>query len=120
MRAQAAKGHAETHSHEHTSGHDLEQFVDVHAFDPASLTGFAERAGFDDVRVRGEELLANWFGWTNRTLEASAEPDSVPYWWRMYAYRGYIALQAVDRVALEPRLPARLFYNLIVSARASA
>ena len=117
MRAQAAKGHTETHAHEHAHGHELEQFVDVHAFDPVSLTGFAERAGLEDVRVRGEELLANWFGWTNRTLEASADPDSVPYWWRMYAYRGYIALQAVDRVALEPRLPARLFYNLIITGR---
>ena len=28
-------------------------------------------AGFEDVRVSGEELLANWFGWTNRTLEAT-------------------------------------------------
>ena len=31
-----------------------------------------------DVRVRGEELLANWFGWFNRTLEASAEPEGHP------------------------------------------
>ena len=29
-------------------------------------------AGLSDVRVTGEELLANWFGWTNRTLEATA------------------------------------------------
>jgi SAM-dependent methyltransferase len=120
MRAQAAGSHEETHPEDHDHDHDLERFVDVHAFDPAALRGFAEGAGLIDVRVRGEELLANWFGWTNRTLEASAAPDSVPYWWRMYAYRGYIALQAVDRVALEPRLPARLFYNLIVTARAAA
>src|SRR5262249_23237269 len=29
--------------------------------------------GFEDVRVRGEELLANAYGWTVRTLEGSAE-----------------------------------------------
>ena len=102
--------------HHGADGHGLEPFVDVHAFDPASLTGFADRAGFGDVRVTGEELLANWFGWTNRTLEATAQPDSVPWGWRQYAYRGYLALQTVDRALLEGRLPPAIFYNLIVSA----
>ncbi len=102
------------------NGHDLEPFVDVHAFDPRSLQGFADGAGLDDVDVRGEELLANWFGWTNRTLEASAVPETVPWGWRQYAYRGYLALQAVDRTLLEGRLPAAIFYNLIVSARKPA
>lgn len=101
-------------------GHSLEPFVDVHAFDPATLSRFAVGAGFTDVSVRGEELLANWFGWANRTLEASAEPDSVPWGWRQYAYRGYIALQHVDRLLLEPRLPPAIFYNLIVAARKPA
>lgn len=96
--------------------HSLEAFVDVHAFDPGSLSAFAERAGLADVRVTGEELLANWFGWANRTLEASAEPDSVPALWRHYAFRGYLALQAVDRALLEGRLPPAIFYNLIVTA----
>jgi SAM-dependent methyltransferase len=98
-------------------GHALEPFVDVHAFDPGSLRRFAEGAGFADVRVRGEELLANWFGWANRTLESTAVPESVPWAWRQYAFRGYLALQRVDRLLLEPRLPAALFYNLIVSGR---
>ncbi len=100
------------------SPHGLESVVDVHAFDPALLRGLAEGAGFESVRVRGEELLANWFGWANRTLEATATPQSVPWLWRQYAYRGYLALQSVDRALLEPRLPAGIFYNLIVSARA--
>ena len=78
------------------------------------------RAGLEDVRVSGEELLANWFGWTNRTLEASADPEEVPWAWRMYAYRGYLALQSVDRGLLEPRLPAAIFYNLMLSARKPA
>jgi hypothetical protein len=65
--------------------------------------------------VRGEELLANWFGWANRTFEASAKPDSIPWLWRQYAYRGYLLLQQVDSRALEPRLPARVFYNLMIT-----
>jgi len=95
----------------------LEGSVDVHAFAPAELTRAAGSAGMVDVRVRGEELLANWFGWTNRTLEASADPGDVPWGWRQYAYRGYLLLQRVDRSLLEGRLPPAVFYNLMLSAR---
>ena len=56
----------------------------------ASCARFAAGAGFTDVRVRGEELLANWFGWANRALESTAEPENVPW--------------AVEDVRL-PRLP---------------
>jgi SAM-dependent methyltransferase len=97
--------------------HALEGMVDVHAFVPAELEGHARAAGFTDVRVRGEELLANWFGWFNRTLEASANPADIPMPWIQYAYRGYIALQEVDRRVLEPRLPPEIFYNLMLAAR---
>ena len=45
------------------------------------------------------------FGWANRALESTAEPDEVPWLWRQYAYRGYLTLQALDRALLEPRLP---------------
>ncbi|MGA9875105.1 MAG: class I SAM-dependent methyltransferase [Solirubrobacteraceae bacterium] len=94
----------------------LESVVDVHAFSPGELSGFAGQAGFTNVRVTGEELLANWFGWTNRTLEATAHPEDVPWGWRNYAYRGYLALQKVDHTLLESRLPPAIFYNLIVTA----
>jgi ubiquinone/menaquinone biosynthesis C-methylase UbiE len=95
----------------------LEQVVDVHAFTPGALQAHAERAGLENVRVRGEELAASLFGWANRTLEATAEPDEIPWAWRVYAYRGYLLLQTLDRSLLEPRLPPALFYNLLVSAR---
>jgi SAM-dependent methyltransferase len=95
----------------------LEGSVDVHAFAPTELERAAGSAGMVDVRVRGEELLANWFGWTNRTLEASADPRDVPWGWRQYAYRGYLLLQRVDRSLLEGRLPPAVFYNLMLSAR---
>jgi ubiquinone/menaquinone biosynthesis C-methylase UbiE len=94
----------------------LERVVDVHAFAPGELAGAARAAGFEDVRVSGEELVANWFGWTNRTLEATAEPDGVPWAWRQYAYRGYLVLQELDRRLLEGRLPPAIFYNLMLSA----
>ena len=96
--------------------HRLEGSVDVHAFTPAQLTELARGAGFQDVRVTGEELAASWFGWLNRTLESTAEPEGVPWAWRQYAYRGYLALQELDRRLLEPRLPAAIFYNLLISA----
>ena len=96
--------------------HELEHLVDVHAFTPEALSAPAKRAGFADVRVSGEELVANWFGWANRTLEATADPDEVPYAWKLFAFRGYLALQEVDRRLLEPRLPPAIFYNLMISA----
>jgi ubiquinone/menaquinone biosynthesis C-methylase UbiE len=97
--------------------HALEAVVDVHAFTPGDLERHARAAGFADVRVRGEELLANWFGWFNRTLEATAVHDDIPWGWFRYAYRGYIALQKVDAAVLEPHLPAAGFYNLMLTAR---
>jgi ubiquinone/menaquinone biosynthesis C-methylase UbiE len=100
-----------------SEGHSLEGEVDVHAFAPADLRRLLERAGFDDRRVGGEELLANAWGWGLRTVESSAEPDTVPLRWRRFAFRSYIALQKVDTRLLEPHLPAELFYNLLVSAR---
>jgi SAM-dependent methyltransferase len=96
---------------------DLEWLVDVHAFTPRRLVSLAREAGLGDVRVTGEELTATWFGWMNRTLEATAEPEGVPWLWRQYAYRGYLTLQALDRTVLEQRLPAAIFYNLLISAR---
>ena len=100
--------------------HRLEHLVDVHAFTPEALSTPAKRAGFTDVRVGGEELVANWFGWANRTLEATADPDEVPYAWKLFAFRGYLALQEIDRRLLESRLPAAIFYNLMLAATRAA
>jgi ubiquinone/menaquinone biosynthesis C-methylase UbiE len=101
------------------NGHELEPEVDVHAFAPGDLRRFCDQAGMVDVRVRGEELLASIYGWTMRTLEATAEPEQVPMRWRRFAFRSYIALQRLDNQVLEPRLPPQLFYNLLVSAKRS-
>jgi ubiquinone/menaquinone biosynthesis C-methylase UbiE len=99
------------------NGPDLEPEVDVHAFSPGDLRRFCDVAGLGEARVRGEELLASIHGWTVRTLEASAAPDQVPWGWRRFAFRSYLALQRLDDQVLEPHLPPQLFYNLLVSAR---
>jgi SAM-dependent methyltransferase len=97
--------------------HDLERFVDIHAFAPSDLSRHAKRSGFSEVVVRGEELAANWFGWFNRGLEASADPADVPMLWRQYAFHGYLMLQRLDEKLLEPLLPPSIFYNLLLTAR---
>ncbi len=116
-RALRARPAPQGHQQGAPDDHALEAVVDVHAFVPADLERAAAVSGFGDVRVQGEELLANWFGWFNRTLESSAEPKDIPMGWIQYAYRGYIALQGVDRRLLEPHLPPRIFYNLMIAAR---
>ena len=108
--------HLNGHAPPPGDGHHLEAHVDVHAFAPEDLERHAAGAEFEHVRVSGEELLANWFGWFNRTLEASADPKRIPMPWIHYAHRGYLLLQRVDRRLLEGRLPPRLFYNLMLAA----
>jgi ubiquinone/menaquinone biosynthesis C-methylase UbiE len=105
---------------EQSNGHALEGEVDVHAFAPADLRRLLRDTGFEQQRVGGEELLANAWGWGLRTVEASAEPESVSWSWRRFAFNSYIALQKVDTRLLEPRLPAELFYNLLLSGRKPA
>lgn len=116
LRIDARNGHPD----DSNDGHELEGEVDVHAFDPGELDAMLSGADLADIRIRGEELLANMYGWWLRVLEASAEPAQVPFGWRRFGYHSYIALQKLDAGLLEPRLPASLFYNLILSARKPA
>jgi hypothetical protein len=113
LRARPAPAHTPTDEPDYL----LESVVDVHAFTPGELAGAARAGGLRQVRVRGEELLANWFGWANRTLEATADPNDIPWLWRQYAFRGYLLLQTLDRRLLESRLPPAIFYNLMITAR---
>jgi ubiquinone/menaquinone biosynthesis C-methylase UbiE len=124
MRASRRGGPADGNGHAGSANgdgdHGLEWAVDVHAFTPGDLARPARAAGFDEVRVTGEELTASWFGWANRTLEGTAESGKLPRLWYRYAHQGYLALQQVDRALLEPRLPAAVFYNLLMSGRKPA
>ncbi len=104
MRARPAEDNG-AHEHPH-DGHGLESEVDVHAFDPGALRDWMAETGFEDIRVQGEELLANMYGWILRSLESSAEPEDVPDRWRWFAFRSYIALQRAD-VAAARAAPAR-------------
>jgi ubiquinone/menaquinone biosynthesis C-methylase UbiE len=117
--AESRNGSVETTSPPQPAGDDnqLERFVDVHTFDPNTLHELTVNAGFVDVRVSGEELLANAYGWWLRALEAGSDPYRVPRAWHQFAFRSYLALQWLDGKLLEPRLPAALFYNLLMSAR---
>jgi SAM-dependent methyltransferase len=115
--ASTAAGAPSSDNHEHAEDHALERLVDIHAFAPGDLVRLAERGGFEQIRIRGEELVANWFGWFNRALEASANPAQVPLLWRQYAFHGYLLLQRLDQRVLEPRLPPAIFYNLLLAAR---
>ena len=84
---------------------------------PRSSRAPAARRGLEDVRVSGEELLANWFGWTNRTLEATADPDDGPVGVAPVRLPRLPRAAAARPRLLEPRLPAAIFYNLMLSAR---
>lgn len=113
---EAEKVAAGERSEEHIQGHAVEHLVDVHTFTPGDLKKYADTAGFEDVDIIGEELSANWFGWFNRALEADGIPEDIPWGWRQYAYRGYLGFQKFDKLALEGRLPASIFYNLMIGA----
>jgi len=51
------------------------------------------------------------------TFAASADGSTIPWLWRQYAYRGYLALQRVDRLMLEPVAPTAICANLAIAAR---
>lgn len=97
--------------------HSLEPEVDVHAFVPADLRAIPPAAGFEHPRVRGEELIANVWGWGMRSMESTAVQETIPISWRNFAFKSYLGFQKVDQAVLEPYLPAELFYNLLLSAR---
>ena len=98
--------------------HALEAVVDVHAFVPTDLQRHATEAGLRRrPRARGGAA-----GQLVRLVQPHARGDrgrrkDIPRGWIQYAYRGYILLQRVDRALLEPRLPPRIFYNLMLAAR---
>lgn len=93
----------------------LESVVDLHTFDPDELSRLALRAGAVDVETVTEELTASWFGWPVRTLEAAVKPGSLGFGWAMFAYRTWMALDAVDRRALAHVVPDEFFYNVSVT-----
>lgn len=105
------------HDGEDTALAGLEHDVDLHTFHPDELERMAAVAGFTDVRVATEELAANWWGWSMRTIEGSMRPDLAGPRWATMAFGGYRALTRLDEAVLRHVLPRGLFYNLVLSAR---
>ncbi len=105
---------------EQSDGHALESEVDVHAFAPADLRRLLRDAGFEDAprRRRGAARQRLGLGPAHGRVDRRARSGALG--WRNFAFRSYLALQKVDTRLLEPRLPAELFYNLLVSGRKPA
>ena len=93
----------------------LEDEVDLHTFRPRDVVHMARLAGFDDATVVTEELVANWVGWSVRTIEGSIAPGTLGMRWAMTAFRAYQVLTELDERVLQRVVPDRLFYNLILS-----
>ncbi|GAA1658846.1 class I SAM-dependent methyltransferase [Fodinicola feengrottensis] len=93
----------------------LEAVVDLHTFDPHSLAVRAVRAGAQDVSVKTEEFTAAWFGWPVRTFECAVPSGKLGWNWAMFAYKGWLALSAVDKHVFSQVIPKELFYNLLIT-----
>ncbi len=96
----------------------LEAEVDLHCFTPAELEALARDAGFQGVQTFTEELTANWFGWTTRTVEALVRPGLLPAGYPWFAYNTWRTLYACDELARRI-VPKDWFYNCILTGRAS-
>lgn len=94
----------------------LEWHVDLHEFRPIEVRAQLTDAGFTDVQVETEELTSAFFGWATRTFEAMARPDVLTPQWRFFAYRAWMALNALDEVVLRRIVPRPFFYNLLFGA----
>ncbi|GAB3757176.1 class I SAM-dependent methyltransferase [Microlunatus parietis] len=92
----------------------LEAVVDLHTFDPDELAETVRSTGLIDVATVTEELTAAWVGWPIRTFEAAIRPERLGWGWRMFAYRTWLGLSAVDRL-LSRVVPDELYYNVSVT-----
>jgi ubiquinone/menaquinone biosynthesis C-methylase UbiE len=93
----------------------LEAFVDIHTFDPDELERWALGAGAVDVKSVTEEFAAALFGWPVRTYEAAVPAEKLTPRWRLFAYRAWLRLSAVDRNVLAKVLPRSVFYNVMIT-----
>ena len=93
----------------------LEAVVDLHTFVPKELEALVARAGGNDVATTTEELTASWWGWPVRTFEAAVPPERLGLRWRMFAYKSWLRLSALDR-AVHKFVPDSLYYNVSVTA----
>ena len=102
-------------SEEERAMHDLEFEVDLHTFALPDVQRWSREAGFADVRIETEELIASMFGWAVRTFEAEVRPGLLGRRWARFAYRAWRSLYRIDDL-LRGVVPSRLFYNLLLYA----
>lgn len=107
------KGDADAHD---TLMARLEDEVDLWTFRPKDVEHMAALAGFEDVDVQTEELLANWSGWAVRTIEGSIAEGTLGIPWFRFAFGSYKLLTQVDERVLRHVVPRGLFYNLLLTA----
>jgi ubiquinone/menaquinone biosynthesis C-methylase UbiE len=93
----------------------LEAVVDIHTFDPTELERLARGAGGQDVRCVTEEFAAALAGWPIRTFEAAVPQEKLTLRWRLFAYKLWIQLSALDKNVLSKILPRNLFYNVMIT-----
>ncbi|OZM74181.1 SAM-dependent methyltransferase [Amycolatopsis antarctica] len=93
----------------------LEAVVDIHTFDPSELERSALGAGAVDVRAVTEEFAAALVGWPIRTFEAAVPQEKLTVRWRLFAYKAWLRLSAVDKALLAKILPRELFYNVMIT-----
>ena len=94
----------------------LEMHVDLHEFHPHMVHGWLRAAGFDPIRIRTEEFVSGFFGWSVRTIESIAAPGVLGEQWAWWAYRNYLRLYRFDDAVTRFLVPKPLFYNLLFSA----
>ena len=93
----------------------LEAVVDIHTFDPTELEQMARGAGAQDVKAVTEEFAAALAGWPIRTFEAAVPQEKLTVRWRLFAYKLWIELSALDKNVLSKVLPRNLFYNVMIT-----
>lgn len=93
----------------------LEAVVDIHTFDPTELEQLARGAGGQDVKAVTEEFAAALAGWPIRTFEAAVPQEKLTLRWRLFAYKLWIQLSALDKNVLSKILPRNLFYNVMIT-----
>jgi SAM-dependent methyltransferase len=93
----------------------LEAVVDIHTFDPSDLERKALGAGAVDVRAVTEEFSAALAGWPIRTFEAALPQEKLTVAWRLFAYRLWLRLSALDKKILAKVVPRELFYNVMIT-----
>jgi ubiquinone/menaquinone biosynthesis C-methylase UbiE len=98
----------------------LEQHVDLHEFHPHMIADWLHEAGFVDHRIRTEEFVSGFFGWSVRTIEALAKPGLLGVPWATFAFRTYMNLYHLDEAVTRHLVPKQLFYNVLFSARKPA